>query len=107
MNPYYMLATIALSMLIYAATVALVALLGVPVIVAMVLVYAVMMWFMFGMQKRARQAYIPQERRRSAAAAQGFSTVMPTAQIPAALGFRDQVAANQERAAAAHAADSF
>ncbi len=103
MNPYYMLATIAVSMLIYAATVAMITLVGVPVIAAMGLVYAVMMWFMFSMQKRARQAYIPQERRRTTATSMGFSTAV---HIPAALGFQDQVAANQE-GAPARTADNF
>lgn len=91
MNPYYMLGLITVSIVLYASLVALVSLTGLPVVGAMVLVYAVMLYFMFSMQKRARQAYVPNERRRNVAFAHRNVRVVQ-------LGFAGQEAANQDGA---------
>jgi len=58
MNPYHM------SVLIYVLLVALVSLTGISVVAAMIVVYTAMVACMVTMQKRARQAYIPQPERR-------------------------------------------
>lgn len=96
MNPYYMIVVIAISMFIYAMLVAAVTLTGVSIGVAMIVVYAIMLCCMFSMQKRARQAYVPQtERRRSSAVtAAGFSAPVSTS---ISLGqLAQQQAANQD-----------
>ena len=56
MNPYQIVGVIAGCSLVFAGTVALLAMQGLPVTVAFLLVYAVALVFMLCMQRRARQS---------------------------------------------------
>lgn len=105
-NPYYMIGFIAISMVVYATLVAAVTLTGVSIGVGMIIVYAVMLGCMLSMQKRARQAYVPQaERRRSpVVTTAGFSAPIATS---ISLGrLAQQQAANQDNGVSAAAADA-
>ncbi len=56
MNPYQIMGVIAVCASVFAGVVALLAMQGVPVLVAFICVYVVAIWFMLSMQRRARQA---------------------------------------------------
>lgn len=103
MNPYYIIGVIATSILVYAILVAAVTLTGVSIGIAMIVVYAIMLCCMFSMQKRARQAYMPQtERRRPSSVASSTVGASMAASItsPIRLGrLAEQQAANQESSA--------
>ena len=67
MNPYQIVGIIAGSMLVFAAIVATLTWLGLPLLVAFLGVYFVTMWFMIGMQKRAQLSCHFREQRRTRA----------------------------------------
>ncbi len=56
MNPYQILGAITLCASLFAGIVALLAMQGLPIISAFVIVYAAAIWFMLSLQRRARQA---------------------------------------------------
>ena len=57
MNPYQVMGIIASCTLVFAGVVTLLAMQGVPVLVAFLSVYLLAVFCMLGMQKRARQSY--------------------------------------------------
>ena len=57
MNPYQVMGIIASCTLVFAGVVSVLAMQGVPLILAFLGVYLVAVWVMIGMQKRAREFY--------------------------------------------------
>lgn len=57
MNPYQIMAIVAGCMLVFAGVVSVLAVQGVPLLLAVLGVYLIAVWIMFGMQKRARELY--------------------------------------------------
>ena len=56
MNPYQIVGVITLCASLFAGIVGLLAMQGMPVLTAFICVYAVAVWFMLSLQRRARQA---------------------------------------------------
>lgn len=56
MNPYQIVGIITMCASLFAGIVALLAMQGMPVLTAFICVYAVAIWFMLSLQRRARQA---------------------------------------------------
>jgi len=57
MNPYQVMGIIAGCTVVFAGVVSVLAMQGVPVLLAFLLVYLVAVWVMFGMQRRARALF--------------------------------------------------